>query len=765
MRKLWLGKFLLFFTFATTNLTSGCYKHEREVLRFKRNLVSDPSGRLSSWNGNNCCQWQGVGCDNATGHVSTLDLGSPYLGYAEMLRVNKLKSSLAKLTQLSYMDLFMKKLQRLDLSFNSMEGEFKGPSTNGSECAQFSLETLILNDNEFGGEIPKSLVRLTALREVNLAFNQLTGTIPEAIGNLTNLQELDLSWNKLSGSIPNSIGNLLLLKNLDLSSNLLNGTIPFSIGRLSNVEKLCFLYYQLCGLPLSLGSLSKLQYLDIQDNFLQGPFPSFRKLSKLSLLDISNNSLYGVVTEAHFPNTSMLEYFDASSNYRLSFKISPDWRPPFQLRTLQLRSCKTESEFPRWIRTQTSLDTLVLSNTSISGPLPDWLSELPIMTILDLSHNFLNGPLTNLPSNQTIESLTQGYASVSNTLLLKNNLFNGLIPESLCNVTNLAILDLSRNMLLGTFLDCLGNLKKLKVVILSSNRLSGVIPSSLGNLGSSLQWLALNNNSFHGELPKALTNCTSLSLLDLGENKFFGGIQKWIGDNRKRIIPCCFHNISGMITGGDYITILSPGTFERSLSQVMKVVTLEYTNTLSYVVNMDLSSNKLVGEIPKELILLLGLLGLNLSNNHFTGRIPDRIGDMNSLESLDLSINHLSGMIPQSLSALTFLSHLNLSHNNLSGRIPTGSQLQTLTDPSVYAGNNELCGSPLLINCNHDEVPETGRNAEEDEDNDGDEKIWIYGATGAFTTGFMGIVGVLVLKKRWRLTFFNFVGYYICKKV
>lgn len=541
MKKLWVVRFFLFFTFANTNLTSGCFEHERKaLLRFKCSIVSDPSGRLSSWHGNKCCHWQGVGCDNATGHVTRLDLEGDRSFLTRRytkLKGNELNSCLAELSHLSYMDLsgtyfggspipefigsltqlrylilysagfsgmvphfignlsnlrvldlgdmdllvvddftwfsdllsltyldlsrvsivkapnfdkvllymipsllelrlsgcdlsnshfyrthldpnltlsiiqkldlssnsfqgefplflqnltslhvldlstnelnssvpVMKKfvdlnlalnnfkaiqdtrvwrlcrLKSLDLSFNSMKGGFMGPLTNGYECAQFSLETLILTDNEFGGEIPKSLVRLSALREVNLAFNQLTGTIPEALGNLTCLQELDLSWNKLSGSIPNSIGNLLLLKNLDLSLNLLNGTIPFSIGRLSNVENLRFPYNQLCGLPLSLGNLSKLQYLNIRDNFLQGPFPSFRKLSKLSSLDISNNSLSGVVTEAHFPNTSMLEYFDASSNYRLSFKIPPNWRPPFQLRILQVRSCKIESEFPRWI--------------------------------------------------------------------------------------------------------------------------------------------------------------------------------------------------------------------------------------------------------------------------------------------------------------------------------------------------------------------------------------------------------------------------------
>ncbi|XP_023734051.1 receptor-like protein EIX2 [Lactuca sativa] len=1121
MSKLWMGGFFLFFTFATTNLTSGCFEKERAaLLRFKHSL-SDPSGRLSSWNGNNCCNWQGVDCNNATGYVTRLDLGTD--SSDEKLEGNELNSSLAELSHLSYIDfsgnyfggspipefigsltklrylnlssmgfsgivphsignlsnlrvldlsnmelvvddftwfwsllslksldlselsivkapnlhkvllcmisslrelilsgcklsnshfdrmhlelnlthsiiqkldlhsnlfhgkfpLFLRnlsslqvldlsfnelnssipfvnyiqdtgichlkwldlshnsmegrftgpstnvsecalfaletlnlndnqlvgeiptslgrltalrelnlaenkltgnipefvgnlttlrelnlygnslkgsiptsirnlqllqkldlsvnllngtipfclgrlsnleilslaanlfhgiqnsgiwrlcQLKQLDLSLNFIEGEFTGPSTNVSECAQFDLETLDLSHNNLGGKIPTSLGRLTSLRELNLGQNELTGTIPEALGNLTSLQVLYLASNKLTGSIPTSIGKLLLLRELHLSWNLLNGTMPFSLGRLLNLENLFLSYNWLSALPLSLGNLSKLGYLDISNNHLQGPLPTIGRLSKLDSLDISNNSLSGVVTEAHFTNTSMLTSLDATSNYRLSFKISPNWNPPFQIRNLRLGSCKFESEFPQWIRTQTSLQILILSNTSISGPLPDWLGELPIW-FLSLSHNFLNGPLTNLVSNQSTN-----YSVLLRMLHLKNNLFSGSIPDSLCNFTDLAILDLSGNMLSGTFPDCLGNLNNLKVVILSSNRLSGVIPSSLGNLGSSLRWLALNNNSFHGEFPKTLANCTKLALLDLGENRFFGNIPKWIGENITFLvvlrlhknsftdpipielcecsalqimdlgenkltgsIPRCFQNFSAMtrvlnsdsMAADDY-NLFTAGTFEQSLSLVMKGVVLEYTKTLRYVVNIDLSSNKLVGEIPKELALLFGLLGLNLSNNHLTGRIPDRIGDMNSLMSLDLSKNHLSGMIPQSLSSLTFLSHLNLSHNNLSGRIPTGSQLQTLTDPSIYDGNNELCGSPLPINCNHDEVPETGRNAEEDEDDDGDEKILIYGATGGFTTGFMGIVGILVLNNRWRLAFFNFVGYYIGKKL
>ncbi|KAL7601121.1 hypothetical protein Lser_V15G23874 [Lactuca serriola] len=527
-------------------------------------------------------------------------------------------------------------LKRLDLSINSMEGAFIGPSTNGSECAQFALETPNLNNNM----LDNSILPRTAIES-----RTVVSRLPSVV-----------------------LASIIARKPLRLRS------------------------------------------LDVSYNFLQGPLPTIGKLSKLSSLDIS-----------------MLKYFDAASNYRLSFNISPDWKPPFRIRNLALGSCKIESEFPQWIQAQTSLETLDLSNTSISGPLPDWLSQFPIMMTLDLSDNFLNGLLTNLPSNQTIQYLTITYHGQSRLLLLRNNLFNGSIPKSLCNITKLAILDLSRNMLSGTFPDCLGNIGKLYVLILSFNRLSGVIPSSLGNLGSSLEWLALNNNSFQGEFPKTLANCTNLALLDLGENRFSGSVPKWIGENMKKLvvlrlhknsftgpilvelcecsklqimdlgenkltgtIPRCFQNLSGMITGGDSCISLSD-SFNLSLTQVMKGVVLEYSTMSTWT----FPAINWWWKDPRSWYFFRDCLVLTCQTiNSPTIYIPERIGDMKSLMSLDLSINHLSWMIPQSLSAWTFLSHLNLSHNNLSGRIPTGSQLQKLIDPSICVGNNELCGCP-----------------------------------------------------------------------
>uniref|UniRef100_A0A8R7R6N9 Uncharacterized protein n=1 Tax=Triticum urartu TaxID=4572 RepID=A0A8R7R6N9_TRIUA len=83
------------------------------------------------------------------------------------------------------------------------------------------------------------------------------------------------------------------------------------------------------------------------------------------------------------------------------------------------------------------------------------------------------------------------------------------------------------------------------------------------------------------------------------------------------------------------------------------------------------------------------------SRNNLSGSIPKDIGNLKLLESLDLSWNKLSGHIPPSVSNLMSLSNLNLSNNLLSGEIPTGSQLQTLDDPSIYDNNLGLCGPPL----------------------------------------------------------------------
>ncbi|KAG8367600.1 hypothetical protein BUALT_Bualt16G0089200 [Buddleja alternifolia] len=342
----------------------------------------------------------------------------------------------------------------------------------------------------------------------------------------------------------------------------------------------------------------------------------------------------------------------------------------------------------------------------------------------------------------------------------------------------------------GNLPDCWENFVNLNVMRLSSNMLSGIIPNSIGG-AYSLQWLHLNNNSLTGQFPYSLKNCTSLYLLDVGGNKLSGNLPDWIGkyltdlkflilrnnefygvipsefcqlsqlqvmdfahNKLTENIPHCIGNFSSMVMKN----ISDNGTWSgENLGQVMKGVEQEFTASLVYVVNLDLSNNNLVGEIPSELTNLSGLIGLNLSHNHLEGKIPAKIGDLRSLISLDLSSNNLFGTIPDSLSDLSFLSHLNLSHNNLSGRIPTGNQLQTLDDPSIYDGNPELCGALLHKKCIDDEAPNVESHAATSED-DRAEKIYLYGVIiSGVAIGFWGVIGVLIFKRSWRQAYFQFI--------
>nr|KAJ0190657.1 hypothetical protein LSAT_V11C800410150 [Lactuca sativa] len=653
-------------------------------------------------------------------------------------------------------------LKQLRVTNNVFRMEMTDPPTNASECSQYSLELLELSWS-LNGRIPETLGRLANLRHLDLSDNRMTGSIPESVTGLRFLQVLDLSENQLTGPIPEFLGNLTKLV---LFSNKLNGLIPESLGK-----------------------LAALTDLDLGSNLLNGTIPvSIGQLAKLRHLYISNNSLEGAVTEAHFANLSVLKDLDASSNTKLTFNVSCGWIPPFQLIYLSLSPCNIGNGFPQWLRHQRKLKSLELSNATLSGPLPTWLRKMPIIPYLDLSHNKLSGSLKNLPNAKNDD--VYGFFVL---LLLEYNLFSGSIPRSLCRRTDLEGLDLSRNMLSGKIPNCVGNLQGLTAMRLSSNQLSGAIPSSIA-LISSLFWLNLNKNNFTGEVPPELGNLQGLEVLDLGDNKLYGNIPNWIGkkltslvvlslhknnftgrippslcknsnlqildlayNNLTGTIPRCVGNLNGMVVGHLVNVYYSDIDDDKNVIQVMKGVDLEYTTTWRMVYNMDLSSNKLMGEIPVELTALNMLVGLNLSNNHLRGGIPESIGNMMNLETLDFSKNELSGRIPSSMAALTFLSHLNLSHNNFSGQIPTGNQLQTLTDPSIYAGNKHLCGPPLQNTCSNHQDPTT---ISKKKYKAADEKmeVWLFyvDIMSGFGTGFWGVIGVLMFKKQWRHKLFMF---------
>ncbi|RAL38496.1 hypothetical protein DM860_002474 [Cuscuta australis] len=698
--------------------SNKCIDGERHaLLKFKDNLL-DKNDLLSSWGNQeeeemDCCNWDGVVCDETTGHVIKLDLSSLYL------------------------------------------------STRGMYPS------------------PPPLMELHDLKSLDLSNNLLVGnTISSLIGTNNysmNLEHLDLSNTTLEGEIPASVFTFPSLKSLNLGSNRLHGRLHPSIGLLSQLES----------------------------------------------LDVSANSLGGVISEDHFLKLSKLRDLDFSSN-NLTFNVTSNWVPPFQLTTISLSSCKLGPGFPNWLRTQVNYSVLDISYAGISDSIPSWFwnrSQPNMFHVLNASNNQLRGRLENISMsnitymevdfsfNQLEGPIPASFFNVS-ALYLSKNKFTEL--EDICDLKGracLVFMDISFNQLSGTLRDCWSSFNSLAVLNLAHNyHLSGILPTSIGSL-LSLKALHLGNNDFIGGLPSSLKNCSELVAIDVGHNNFSGPIPSWIGENLANLailvlrsnhfngsipsrvcslqslqlldlsmnrvsgsLPKCIGKLTKMSIVGSVNAVISytiqvptPAKFstlyirrEEKIELVWKGTVHEFGRTLGLVKSIDLSSNMLSDEIPSDITTLVGLVSLNLSRNSITGEIPRGIGDMGNLNALDLSNNHLSGVIPSSLALIDGIGVLNVSNNNLSGKVPKGTQLQSF-DASAYMGNPGLCGDPLPKHCPGEEqtrLPLPPGFDDEEEDTDKLIGNGFYASMGVgYAVGFLVFFGTTLFNRSCRFAY------------
>ncbi|XP_040374368.1 receptor-like protein EIX2 [Rosa chinensis] len=666
-------------------------EERRALLSFKQDLT-DPSGKLSSWAGHECCQWTGISCNNRTGHVATVDLRNTYPDTTS------------------------------DDQWNTTEYEescLGGKLINPSLLGLKHLSYLDLSSNDFQGtHIPKFIGELTSLRYLNFSsfdyFNSFIGEIPSSLGNLSNLNYLDLGSSyyldySLSSKNLNWLSHLsslkyLNLRGVDLSSKGVSWL--HEVNMLPSLLELLHLSSCKIGgnqLPLSKPTINftSLLVLDMSRNSINFSYPKWMfNLTSLTKVDLSENFVTGPFLD-EFVRLKSLEHLDLGS-VGLKGQFPKFSGNLCKLKSLSLASNQIDGGIEELLSGFSNcsfnrMESLDLQDCGLVGKLPSSLGMLRSLQHLDLSYNSFWGSIPEFIISNLLSSLQ--------TLYLMDNIFNGSIPQSLGKLSQLVSLDLSYNVFNGSIPQSLGELSQLVSLDLSYNVFNGSIPQSLGKL-SQLVTLDLSYNSWEGNLTEThFINLTKLVYFAVSTAQPMPIIFNLI--DYEWIPPFKLHQIEM------HNCRLGPG-FPVWLQSQTELVSVSLENAglsgaipeewvfkiSSQIQSLDLSSNQISGKLLFRFNSFLNLRSIVLSHNQFDGPIPSSICSIQSLYELALNNNQLSGEFPKEWSLWSDIDIVDVSNNNMSGNIPSSMGI-----PSSLAilkiDNNQFSGEipSALQNC------------------------------------------------------------------
>ncbi|PQM43129.1 putative LRR receptor-like serine/threonine-protein kinase [Prunus yedoensis var. nudiflora] len=556
---------------------------------------------------------------------------------------------------------------------------------------------------------------------------------------------LDLSNKTISGPIPGSFANFSNLRVLNLSSNTISGTVPGFFANFSNLRELDLRGNNISGpIPGFFANFSNLKLLDLSENHIRGKIPHWIWSSnQLSTINLSCNDL--VALEAPLPNSTVetvdlhsnqlqgqiptflpsAKYLDYSRNNFISIPLNIG---DFLTKTLffSLSSNNLHGLIPASICKASNLQILNLSNNSLSGMIPQCLTAMRDLNVLNLARNNLTGSISNVEVTEDLQILEIG-----------GNQLGGKVPKSLAKCTMLEVLNIGKNNITDSFPCLLKNISTLRVVILRSNNFYGGI-ECLNSNGTwpKLQIIDLAHNNFSGEIQGILwrtwremmaTENGSLSKIVVGSHtrrKVFGRTMTF---SSPRSVNFCSRETYNQC-------LAAKSSYAKSSYARSSYARSSYDNSsdaydssyLEYGVSVTVTSKGLEMELVK-IISIFTLI--DFSSNNFSGPIPKEIGEFKSLRVLNLSGNAFIGEIPSS--------------------IPTSNQFSTFP-PSSFTGNKGLWGFPLTVDNKAGFPPPPTVNGRPPNSGHHHEVNWdLISAEIGFIAGFGVAIGSLVLCKRW----------------
>ncbi|XP_052298167.1 receptor-like protein 13 isoform X19 [Citrus sinensis] len=484
--------------------------------------------------------------------------------------------------------------------------------------------------------------------------------LDQGLCSLMHMQELHIAHNDLRGSLPWCLANMTSLRILDVSSNQLTGSISSS--------------------PLI--HLTSIEELRLSDNHFRIPIslePLFNH-SRLQIFDAYNNEINAEITQSPSltPNFQ-LSHLSLSFGYGDGVTFPKFLYHQHDLVNVDLSHIKMNGGFPNWLlENNTRLETLSLVNDSLAGPFRLPIHSHKQLRLLDVSNNNFQGHIP-VEIGDILPSLISFNISM--------NALNGSIPSSFGNINSLQILDLSNNQLIGEIPEHLAvGCVNLEYLTLSNNNLEGHMFTRNFNL-TNLRWLQLESNHFVGEIPQSLSKCSSLEGLYLNNNSLSGKIPRWLGNLKglKHIIMPENH-LEGPIPVEfcqlDWLQILdiSDNNISGSLPSCFHPLSVE---------QVHLSKNMLHGQLKRGTFFnSYSLVTLDLSYNRLNGNISDWVDGLSQLSHLILGHNNLEGEVLVQLCELNQLQLLDLSNNNLHGPIPPCFDNTTLYES--YSNSSSL---------------------------------------------------------------------------